>query len=98
FAVDRLAGGKCGGDELSMLRDLDRHRDDVDVSLRQQLLVVREHLAYSECFPRGTRGFRAVRAQRADFVVGQHTECGDVSGGGPPAGGTDTDDPDTQLR
>ncbi len=40
LAVDGLAGGKCGGDELSMVRDLDRHSDHVDVWLGQQLPVV----------------------------------------------------------
>jgi hypothetical protein len=40
LAVDGLAGGKCGGDELSMVRDLDRNRDHVDVWLGHQLLVV----------------------------------------------------------
>jgi hypothetical protein len=40
LAVDGLAGGKCGGDELSMVRDLDRHSDQVDVWLDHQLLVV----------------------------------------------------------
>ena len=40
LAVDGLAGGKCGGDELSMVRDLDRNSDDVDIGLGHQLLVV----------------------------------------------------------
>jgi hypothetical protein len=40
LAVDGVAGGKCGGNELSMVRDLDRHGDQVDVWLRHQLLVV----------------------------------------------------------
>ena len=40
LAVDGLAGGKCGGDELSMVRDLDRNSDHVDVGLGHQLAVV----------------------------------------------------------
>jgi len=40
LAVDGLAGGKGGGDELSMVRDLDRNRDHIDVGLGHQLLVV----------------------------------------------------------
>jgi hypothetical protein len=31
LAVDGFAGGKRGGHERSMVRDLDRHRDHVDV-------------------------------------------------------------------
>ncbi len=33
LAVDGLAGGKCGRDELSMVRDLDRYRHHIDVGL-----------------------------------------------------------------
>ena len=40
LAVDGLAGGKGGGDELPVVRNLDRHRDHVDVWLGHQLLVV----------------------------------------------------------
>jgi len=96
FAVDRFAGGKCGGDELSMLRDLDRHRDHVDVRLGHQLLGVREHRAHAEHFACGTCRIGAVRAQRADLVVRQCPQRRDVGGGGPTPGGADTDDPDAQ--
>jgi hypothetical protein len=40
LAVDGLARGKCGGDELSMVWDLDRDSDHIDVWLGHQLLVV----------------------------------------------------------
>jgi hypothetical protein len=40
LAVDGLAGGKCGGHELSVVRDLDRNSDHVDVGLAHHLLVV----------------------------------------------------------
>ena len=40
LAIDGLAGGQCGGDQLSMVRDLDRNGDHVDVWVRQQPLVV----------------------------------------------------------
>jgi hypothetical protein len=81
-----------------MMRDLDRNSEHVDVWLGHQLLVVREHPADPERFACGTRGFRAVRAQCADFVVRQRTQGRDVGGGGPTPGGADTDDPDAQLR
>ena len=81
-----------------MVRDLDRHRDHVDVWLGHQLLVVREHRADPEHFACGARRFRALRAQRADLVVRQRAQRRDVGGGGPTPGGADTDDPDAQLR
>jgi len=40
LAVDGLACGKCGGHELSMVWDLDRDSDHVDVRLEYQLLMV----------------------------------------------------------
>ena len=40
LAVDRLARGECGGDELSMVWDLHGNSDHVDVWLGHQLLVV----------------------------------------------------------
>ena len=40
LAVDGLAGGNCGGDEFSMVRDPDRNSDHVDVRLDHHLLVV----------------------------------------------------------
>jgi hypothetical protein len=40
LAVDGLARGKCGRDELSVVRDFDRNGDHVDIWLGHQLLVV----------------------------------------------------------
>src|SRR5207247_3039246 len=48
LAVDGLASGKRGGDELSMLRDLHRDSDQLDVCLAHQLLVIRETRRDSE--------------------------------------------------
>jgi hypothetical protein len=69
LAVDGLAGGKCGGDELSMVRYLDRHRDHVDVWLGHQLFVVGVHRTYPEHFAGCPRGFRAVRTECPYLVV-----------------------------
>ena len=40
LTVHGLTGSKRGGDQLSMVRDLDGYNDHVDVGLRHQLLVV----------------------------------------------------------
>src|SRR5947209_17388196 len=61
LAVDGLPGGQCGADELSMARDLHRHRDDV--RLAHQLLVVPEHHADPEHLAGGTRRFPAAPAR-----------------------------------
>ena len=60
LAVDGLAGGKCGGDELSMVRHLDRDGNDVDIGLGNQLIVMREDRGDSERVAGGARGFRAL--------------------------------------
>ena len=96
LAVDGLAGGNGSGDELSMVRDLDRDGHHVDVWLGHQLLVVREHRADPECFAGCAGGFHVVRAERGDLVVRQRPQCRDVSGGGPAPNRADPDDPDTQ--
>src|SRR5438132_9132290 len=50
LTVDGLTGGKCGGDELSMMGGLDRDSDHVDVGLRHELLVVGAHRTASDPF------------------------------------------------
>ena len=98
LAVDGLARVKCGGDELVMVRDLDRHRDYVDVWLGHEPLMVREHRGDPEQVAYGTGGLGTVRAECADLVVRQRAQCWDVGGGGPAAGGADADDPDANRR
>src|SRR5439155_10692883 len=98
LAVDGLAGGECRGDELSMLRGLDRDGDDVDVWLGYELLVVREHGADVECLACCARGLRAVRAECPDLVVRQRAQCRDVGVRRPAPDGADPDDPHTQRQ
>jgi hypothetical protein len=98
LAVDGFSGGKCGGDELSMVRDPDRHSDHLNIWLGHQLLVVREHRADAEHFAYFARGLRGVRAECPDLVVGQRAQRRDVGGGGPAPDRAHPDDPDTQSR
>src|SRR5207253_5757342 len=91
LTVDGLAGGKCGGDELSMLRDLDRDGDHVDVGLRHQLPVVYEHRADPERSAYCARGLRAAGAECPDLVVRKRAQRRNVGGGGPAPDGADSD-------
>src|SRR6266516_1883312 len=81
--TNSIAGAWCGGDELSMVRDLDRHNDHVDVWSGHYLFVVREHRADPEHFGCRPRGCFAVRAECPDLVAGQSAERRDVGGRGP---------------
>ena len=69
FAIDGLTGRKRRGDELSMVRHLDRDSDHVNVGLGHQLFVVRKHRINSERQAGSARGFRAGCAECPDLVV-----------------------------
>jgi hypothetical protein len=98
LAVNGFAGGKCRGDELSMVRDLDGNSHYVDVRLGHQLLVLREHRSDTKRFPCCARRFRTMRAQCPDRVVRQRAQGRDVSSSGPAPDGADPDDSDTEGR
>ena len=86
LAVNGLAGRQRRGDELSMVRNLDRHGDDVDIGMGNQLIVVREDRRDSERLAGGARGVRAGRAECPDLVVRQRTQGRDVRGRSPTPG------------
>jgi hypothetical protein len=97
LAKDHLAGGERGGDELVMVRHLDRDDHEVDPGVSDHLTMIVE-ARHTERRRSRFSGFPPARADRGQFIVGDRGDRREMGRHRPPLfQGARPDHPDADL-